>query len=177
MTIFPTMPTIDDWHGRSNYPTETRPVDTEDNSASGMGPPSPSQFEITPDASGTLQLALSSESVVFDRILRGARTKIDAHEGGAKPEALRLISDLTRVLSAFDTVGLPALTVTTDAESGSIWMEWLLGDRRLGFVADANPHDSSWFFVRERGRSSFSDDLADADLTRLFSAFLRDEDL
>jgi hypothetical protein len=85
--------------------------------------------------------------------------------------------------SIFDAIrltqvsGLPPLSLSLDSERGTVSFEWILEDRRLGFICDSSPEDSSWFFVRGWGRRSSSGPLSVSIVVSLLSAFLKDEDV
>lgn len=68
---------------------------------------------------------------------------------------------------------LPSLTPYYDA-TGSLVLEWILPDRRLGFAFEENPIESSWFFARA-GKDSASGYLMQTSAARLVAAFLKNQ--
>ena len=57
-----------------------------------------------------------------------------------------MLEAFCRELVERGATGVPALH-TTQADDGSVIVEWTFRDRRLGFSFEPNPEESGWYFV------------------------------
>lgn len=91
-------------------------------------------------------------------------------------EALTILQTiLTEVMSLqISGTPFPSLNTIVDSKDGTISFEYVLPDRRVGFVCDPIPGDSSWFLVRQSGFESSSGALEGADIPKLLRDFIRE---
>ncbi len=67
---------------------------------------------------------------------------------------------------------LPKGSINFDEEEESLSLEWILKDRRLGFVFNRNSVDSSWFMVLQSGRCSESGSMESSHASELLRALV-----
>lgn len=80
----------------------------------------------------------------------------------------QLTARLREAGARLDLSSLPPLRLT-EADDGSVLIEWTLSDRRLGFNLESDPAQSGWYFATSpaAGGEMASGALAIADLGRL----------
>lgn len=63
-----------------------------------------------------------------------------------------MLNDLEQVLYRMNAVGLPSLHAAELAD-GSLLIEWLAPDRRVGLTLDPQPAQSGWYLLAEGAES------------------------
>lgn len=67
-------------------------------------------------------------------------------------QARRLLNELEQVLYRMNAVGLPPLHAAELAD-GSLLLEWLAPDRRVGLTLDPQPAQSGWYLLADGAES------------------------
>ena len=75
-------------------------------------------------------------------------------------EARKFLSDIDEMIVSFQQFGfdlgyLPSLQ-GFNVEDGSILIEWIFGDFRIGFNIEPNPNDSGWYLVSNKNLGEIS---------------------
>lgn len=70
-------------------------------------------------------------------------------------EARRLLSVIQEMIVSFQQFGfdlghLPPLRAFNVVDDGSVSIEWILSDFRIGFTIEPNPEDSGWYLVSNK---------------------------
>jgi len=113
--------------------------------------PRPVRFPIEP-ANETIGRSVSGFPTSVPHIVKQARAKLRQIDSQAiAKEADRLLSTIQEAMASFQRPGfdldrLPPLQVFL-VEDGSVLVEWIFEDFRIGFGLDPNPEDSSWYLV------------------------------
>jgi|GEM_PF-3125841 len=176
--------TIDEWRGTKRFISV---VKTEKDSNTQLLRSNAATG--TPDVTTLAPRRASNDTDAATRLLREedvraageqpfshAIARIHALSSASGTAAMFVLNGLKNASSTYQRLGLPSLAAAIEPDEGTISLEWILPDRRLGFFCDPEPNDSSWFLVRRFGAISSSGPLRDADIARLAQAFIRDED-
>jgi hypothetical protein len=88
-------------------------------------------------------------------------------------EARKLLSKIEEMVSEFQEVGfdlcyLPSLRAFNE-EDGSVLIEWIFADFRIGFTIECNPEESGWYLVSNKklGEISASGYILNIDIDKL----------
>jgi hypothetical protein len=86
-------------------------------------------------------------------------------------EATKVLRRLGAALLRFDLTSAPPVSAVM-LDDGSMVLEWVFADRRLGFSVDPKPGESGWFFVSSQDSGSvraFGREIGDTELALLLA--------
>lgn len=94
----------------------------------------------------------------------------------ARTHALALVDGISSQLAEYTERDLPPFAVA-QRDDGSLLIEWLFPERRLGFSFEIDAKDSSWYYVstESAGNTHASGNLATADIAALLKWVISDQ--